>query len=88
MRNSFNDLVTSLEQAIDMAKEFKGDSKEIDARFKVNIELDRGDETWNCYGVAISHRDILLYCEEGTMTFLLDKYGDKYTFELFSAERG
>lgn len=55
---------------------------EIDASFDITVD----DETWHCYTVAISHRDILCYCDKGCATYLVDSYGERLTHELINWE--
>ena len=54
-------------------------SGEINADFKIGVD----GETWKCYTVAISYRDVLCYCDKGTATYVVDSYGDLNTHELF-----
>lgn len=58
-------------------------SGEFDAKFRVEIN----GENWNCYTVAMSHREFTLYCTQGTATFVVDIYGDKSTCELFDWDK-
>lgn len=55
------------------------ESKEYEANFTIEVE----NETWNCYAVSISYRDILCYCNEGSATFLVDTWGNRDFIELF-----
>ena len=56
---------------------------EVNATFKIEVE----NNTWTVYAAHISYRDILLYCDKGTATFLVDSYGgEKYIAELFDWE--
>ena len=41
------------------------------------------NKPWRAYEASIAHRDILLLCDKGTATFLVDTYGDRNTIELF-----
>lgn len=77
-----NPKINKLLDAVELSLDGKT-SGEIDAKF--NIEVER--ETWNCYAVSISHRDVLCYCDKGTATFLVDSYGDLNTHELFDWEK-
>ena len=54
--------------------------------FNVTIPIQVNNETWDAYAAAVSHRDILFYCKQGTATYLVDSYGDKNTVELFDWE--
>lgn len=62
--------VNSLNQAIFYSVHSDCDGSEIDADFEISVN----GETWKCYTVAISHRDILCYCNEGTASFAVDTY--------------
>jgi len=74
--------ITSLDQAIKKALDHKSHG-ESSADFKIEVD----GELWSCYTAAIVHRDILLYCNEGTATFLVDSYGEKNVVELFDWEK-
>lgn len=54
--------------------------------FNVSLELSVNGQTWKAYGAEVSHRDILFYCDKGTVTFLVDSYGDRHVTELFDYE--
>jgi hypothetical protein len=43
-------------------------------------------ETWVAHEASICHRDILLSCDKGTATFLVDSYGDRHVCEIFDWE--
>jgi len=73
-----NKRITSLKQAIDISVGTNGFG-ERNAQFDIEVE----NETWTCYAVAISHRDILCYCDQGTATLLVDSYGERHLAELF-----
>lgn len=75
--------ITTLQQAIESSLNPKLFGQEIDADLNIEIE----DQIWKVYTVAISHRDILCYCDNGTATFLVDSNGDKHTAELFDYEK-
>lgn len=51
--------------------------------FNVSLPLKIENEIWNAYGAEVSNRDILFFCKEGTVTFLVDTYGNKNHCELF-----
>lgn len=51
--------------------------------FNVSLDIQVSGETWHAYGAEVSDRDILLFCDKGTATYLVDSYGDKHTTELF-----
>lgn len=50
---------------------------DVDLLIKVNGQL------WHAHTACVAHRDILLLCDKGTATFLVDSYGDKNTVDLF-----
>lgn len=76
--------INSLNEAIDLSliKKPTGQRGEIGANFTINIEND----IWQVYCAYISYRDILLLCDKGTATFLVDSYGDNNFIELFNWE--
>lgn len=74
--------ITTLQQAIDASLNDKLCGHEIDADLSIEIE----GRVWKVYTVAISHRDILCYCDKGWATYLVDSSGDKHTAELFDYE--
>ena len=51
--------------------------------FDVNLSITVEGETWKAYTAYVSHRDILLSCDKGTATYVVDSYGDRHTAELF-----
>lgn len=75
--------ITELNQAIELSVSSKRIGEQ-DAGFKIEVD----GQTWDCYTVSISHRDVLCYCEQGTATFLVDSYGDRNVAELFDWNRG
>jgi predicted NAD-dependent protein-ADP-ribosyltransferase YbiA (DUF1768 family) len=56
------------------------EQREFDVSLSIKIE----GETWKAYTAYVSHRDILLFCDKGTVTYLVDSYGDRHTAELFN----
>jgi hypothetical protein len=58
-------------------------SREYNANFKLEIE----GETWDCYSVSIANRDLLCYCKQGSVTILVDTFGNKTTCEIFDWEK-
>ena len=71
--NSRNQIKTMLE-LIQKAKvkSMAGDneSHELDC----NITLSVNGEYWEAYSVSVSHRDLLFYTDQGTVTYLIDSY--------------
>lgn len=63
-------------------KNFRG-NKEVDC----NIEIMVDSELWHCYSASVCIRDLLLYCEEGTATYVIDWYGDDPRVELYDWEK-
>jgi hypothetical protein len=57
--------------------------KGIEGPYMVNFKLKVGDTMAHAYEAHISYRDILLYTDKGTVTCVVDSYGDKNTFEIF-----
>ena len=55
---------------------------EVDCSVVVQI----AGKTLRAYTASISHRDILLYCDKGTVTLVIDLYGDVPKTELFDYE--
>lgn len=55
------------------------ETNEYDVSFKVDVN----GESWDAYSASIANRDILLFTNKGTCTFLVDTYGNKNTCELF-----
>lgn len=55
--------------------------------FDVNLSITVEGETWKAYTAYVSHRDILLLCDKGTATFVVDSYGDRHTAELFDCNK-
>lgn len=51
--------------------------------YEVNFSITVNGETWRAYEASVCNRDILLYCDQGTATYLVDSYGDKNVAELF-----
>lgn len=41
---------------------------------------------WISYAVCVSHRDLLFLCDHGTITVLVDTYGDRNVGEIFTWE--
>ena len=74
--------IKSLRQAVELSIDFK-DSKELDAAMPIVVNGER----WNCYTIAMGHREFTCYCTEGTATFVVDTYGDRYIVELFDWEK-
>ncbi len=75
--------MNSLNDCIELSLKDSCESNEIDVNFSVQVEGD----TWQAYTACISHRDILLFTDKGTCTFLVDSYGTKNTVELFDWNR-
>ena len=74
---TFNDFV-------DMSVNWKGESKEFDC----DIVLRDDEEGIDChaYTCSVSNRDLLFFCDNGTLNFLVDSYGGRNIAELFSAD--
>ena len=39
-----------------------------------NITLSVNGEYWKAYSVSVSHRDLLFFTDQGTVTYLIDSY--------------
>lgn len=46
--------------------------------YTCNVDLVIEGNIWKAHTVTISHRDIMFYCNEGDVTYLVDSYGDKH----------
>lgn len=57
-----------------------GESKEYEVK---GVELEVEGKTLRPYTVAIANRDLLFYCEEGTVNYLVDTYAGRNWVELF-----
>jgi hypothetical protein len=55
-------------------------SREYDC--KIDVFIDERTQ-WKAYSASISKQDILLYCDKGTATFLIDIYGDSPVATLY-----
>ena len=77
--------IKSLEECVQLAvsDDIKNNWQDRGADFKIVIE----DKDWTVYAVYISYRDILCSCEEGTVTYLVDTYGDRHVPVLHDWER-
>lgn len=72
----------NLHDCVTEAKKQSNRSRELDASFRVEIN----GQNWTCYTVAVAHHEFILFCDEGTATFVVDQYGDRFTFELIDWE--
>ena len=56
-----------------------------DARFDVVVN----GEVWACYEISVSHQDVMLYCDKGCATIVVDSRRDNFVlgYELFDWER-
>lgn len=70
-------MYTSLTDLVDLA--INHDSTYVDCSFQVTTPAG----IFHAYHASIVHRDILLYTDKGTVTYLVDSYGDKHTCELY-----
>lgn len=69
---SFNDL-------INLSLDHDGDSIELDCSLTLHVDgID-----FHAYTVSLANRDLLFYCNEGTVTYMIDLYGDTARSELF-----
>lgn len=51
--------------------------------YDCNVNLVIEGDTWQAYTVTISYKDIMFYCNEGDVTYLVDSYGDRHVAELY-----
>ena len=70
MYSSFNDLV-------DLA--LSDDPHYVDCSFSIEHE----GTSYHCYHASIAHRDILLYTDKGTVTYLVDSINGNHTAVLY-----
>jgi hypothetical protein len=64
---TFNDLITLSVNA--------DEQTEWDIDFGIKVT----DQLWHAYTAIVSNRDILLLCDKGSATFLVDSHGDKHS---------
>ena len=55
--------------------------------FDISLDLRIKGETWNAYEATVAHREILFYCDKGSVTYFVDTYGGKHSVQLFDWER-
>lgn len=69
---SFNDLV-------DLSVNYDGDNLEVDCSLTLNV---KGIDL-QAHACSVSNRDLLFYCNEGTVTYLVDVYNGTARAELY-----
>ena len=52
----------------------------------VDFLIEVAGEKWRAHDASVAYRDVLLFCDKGVATFLVDRYDDKNTYELFDWE--
>ena len=52
-----------------------------------NLCLDVDGEKFHAYEVSVANRDLLFFCDKGTLNYLVDTYGDRIVIELFAVEK-
>jgi hypothetical protein len=52
-----------------------------------DITLDVDGEAFRAYEVYVGKQDLLFLTEKGTLTYLVDRYGDRLTVELFEVNK-
>lgn len=52
-----------------------------------DIALDVDGECFQAYEVSISYRDLLFFCDKGTINYLVDSYGDRVSIDLFNVSK-
>jgi hypothetical protein len=64
------------------------ESKEYDCKIDCFLSnIIEGETNWHAYTAHISNREILLYCDKGTLSYVVDTYGDRRVVELIDWER-
>jgi len=58
------------------------ESLSVEVDFSVFVD----DKEYIVYDCSVANRDIMLYTEQGCLTYLVDSYGDEHTIELFNIE--
>lgn len=67
-----NKIIKKLSTLVELSTQgFKTNTGELDVDFEVTIE----GETWKAYSASVSYRDILLSCDKGSVTYLVDGNG-------------
>lgn len=69
----------TLNQLIEKSLKVTKSSYAMLCNFKINVN----GEDWDAYDSSVCHRDILLYCDQGTVTLLVDSYGNRDIIEIF-----
>lgn len=72
----------TFDQLVEKSLKVTGASYALECDFEIEVN----GEQWHVYDSSVSHRDILLYCDQGTVTFLVDSYGNRHVTELFTWE--
>lgn len=70
-----------LQDLIDLSVKTKK-QKEVETTNSFMIE----GAQWISYACMVSHRDLLFLCDRGTITVLVDSYGERNIGEVFSWE--
>lgn len=65
----------TFDDLVNISVKHKGDSKSKECKIDLEIE----GETWQAYDVSISSRDLLFFTDKGTVTYLVDSYGDRHS---------
>lgn len=55
-------------------------------QFEYDLPIEIEGHICQVYEVSIAYRDILLFTDHGTATFLVDTYGSRHTFELYDTD--
>ncbi len=68
----------SIEEIIELSL-IDGDSVEV----LCDVKLEVNGKEYVADHVSICHRDLMFFTEHGTITCLVDSYGDRHSFEIF-----
>lgn len=71
---------TDFEEIVDFSVKYTKENEEFSVE---NVELVIEGKKFYPYTVSICNRDLLFYCEQGTINFVVDSYGDDHMAEAF-----
>lgn len=72
----------NLDALIDLAIKTQGNTE----RDCTGLILNANGNEYKPYSVSITHRDLLFFCDNATLNYLVDTYGDRNTIELLNIE--
>lgn len=82
MNNIFTKVYENLNELKEFSVEHEGDTVTVECNFSFTED----DENFKCYGAFVSHRDILLNCQEGTVNYLVDMMNGTWYLQCYSIE--